>query len=436
MDSFRQTAKSVIFTFLASYDLKIAEILAKSPGTLKNSLKLITSTAVALAVQNNFSYQVAQAFTLNLCTSDALISCVDSSLIPTLSILPSLPLSFNSLAYLGVVQAGQEWSNIFTDNVSVNIKIEFKDYNNFLAQTTENRVIYTYNQFYEKLRADRTFGDNADWDAFSSLQDGSSSSSTFKMLLNLTKDNPNGSGSLTPYLDNNGKANNQLIQMTRANAKALGLLTTSSNDNPYDAIDATIQIDSNPGLTWDFDPTSIDSDKLDFVGVARHEIGHALGFESGVDILDWYGSKYNSTDYTSVTPLDLFRFTSQSQNIAPGIFDWTARKNIDSYFSIDGGVTKLASFSTGVKNGNGKQASHWLNSSTGIMGATTSKGQKLPSISNLDIKALNVIGWNLKQGLGSQITLVPEPSEKLGLMAVGLGFLLTLKNRLRAKNRH
>ncbi len=38
---------------------------------------------------------------------------------------------------------------------------------------------------------------------------------------------------------------------------------------------------------WDFDRSDgITAGAIDFVGVAAHEIGHALGFRSGVDLAD------------------------------------------------------------------------------------------------------------------------------------------------------
>lgn len=43
----------------------------------------------------------------------------------------------------------------------------------------------------------------------------------------------------------------------------------------------------NSKRTFDFDPSNgITAGQFDFVGTATHEIGHVLGFISGVDILD------------------------------------------------------------------------------------------------------------------------------------------------------
>ena len=50
------------------------------------------------------------------------------------------------------------------------------------------------------------------------------------------------------------------------------------------------------------------------MGLAAHEIGHALGFMSGVDILDGNSSagSYADSQFTYVNPLDLFRYSTHS----------------------------------------------------------------------------------------------------------------------------
>ena len=131
--------------------------------------------------------------------------------------------------------------------------------------------------------------------------------------------------------------------------------------------------------------------KYDFVGVAVHEIGHVLGFRSGVDVLDDLPN-FLDFRYSNVAPLDLFRYSQASQRL--GVIDWTASTS-DKYFSLDGGKTKIASFSTGTRFGDGRQASHWKDDlNLGALDPTEKPGEQ-PTITALDLSAFDVIGWDL-----------------------------------------
>lgn len=197
--------------------------------------------------------------------------------------------------------------------------------------------------------------------------------------------------------------NNLRMNLTRANAKALGGL----NVGIVNSLDGAILMNKN--ANWDYNylrNTSIASDKIDFLSVAMHEVGHILGFISGIDKTNVAVSSNTSETAAEVTiksnvsggyredininPLDLFRFsaTSKSQNtieLTPGV---------TTYFSLDGGNTSLTNFSTGENGGDGYQASHWKAQSTplGIMNPTLVRGQRR-NISDLDLRALDAIGW-------------------------------------------
>lgn len=267
-----------------------------------------------------------------------------------------------------------------------------------LAQAGSTRASYSYTEFRTNLALDiRTASDAT---AVASLGGGTS----FNMLLNRTANNPNGAGSAATYVDDDGDANNMTIRLTNANAKALGLTPTVGSD-------ATITFGNS--FTYDYDGSDgISAGAFDFVGIATHEIGHALGFTSGVDILDGNAMSpnfFNDNQFASVNSLDLFRYSAEST--AMGVIDWTADTRT-KYFSLDGGTTSTAGFSTGRNFGDGQQASHWKdNLGIGILDPTAGTGELL-SISETDKLAFDVIGWDL----------VPEPSTGLlCLVAAGIG---------------
>ena len=348
----------------------------------------------------------------------------------------------------GFTAAGALWSAKLTNNVNVNIDINFATLGtNILAQASSTRQNFNYNNVYTALSIGQTSTD--DRAAIASLPIGS-----FNMLLNRTSTNPNGSGSATPYLDANGSANNSNINISQANAKALGLIngatapimsnilmargnngviigpnitTVAGGSTVINQIvpqnsaittvlatgaDASITFSNQYTYTFDFNRNgTIAANSYDFVGLATHEIGHALGFTSGVDVLDVNSPPtklFTEDQLAYVNTLDLFRYSTDSQKV--GAIDWTADTR-DKYFSLDGGVTKLASFATGVTYGDGQQASHWKdNLGLGVMDPTAATGEKLVIAEN-DLRAFDVIGWNRANVTA---TAVPEPADFLG----------------------
>ncbi len=173
--------------------------------------------------------------------------------------------------------------------------------------------------------------------------------------------------------------------LSKANYRALG--------GTPSGIDGEITFSTN--FEWDYDPSDgIDAGKFDFEGVAVHEMGHVLGFSSEVDYVDWMLSQGRTADDVWARPLDFFRFdtadlesgfdfTSTSRNLTPG--------GEHSFYYGDGSVA----MSTGAYEGDARQASHWKDDlGLGMMDPTAAPGELLV-ISEQDLIALDLIGWDV-----------------------------------------
>ncbi|MCX7375819.1 MAG: NF038122 family metalloprotease [Alphaproteobacteria bacterium] len=325
-------------------------------------------------------------------------------------------------------QAAAVWSSVLADNVTVNLTVGTAALGTrILAQAGSTQVDYSYSNTRAALVADATSSNDAI--AIANLQAGPN----LRLLINGTSNNPNGAGSFTPYLDTTGANTNQ-VNMTRANAKALGLgssglLGTSLADGcNTQACDGYIAFNST-NFSWDLDPSNgITAGLYDFVGIAVHEIGHALGFISGVDVLDTNSTGiriFADNEFTFVAPLDFYRCSAASA--AQSALDWTAGTDTGTrLFSLNGCGSSLASFAIGQVRGDGRQASHWKdNLSLGIMDPTSAPGEQL-SITPLDLTAFDVIGWNLTSTptVSAPTVATPAPASALvfAFGLAGLGF--------------
>lgn len=303
----------------------------------------------------------------------------------------------------GFQTAANYWSATLTDNVTVYINIAFNDLPaNVLGSTNPAHALISYST----LRSRLTSGAKSTTDALAvaSLSPGSSASFWATQ------------GDLTARFDNDGSTNNTQFVITTANLKAIGLSANTDAGTP----DASIQFAN--AYAGDFAFTRINggvpANKVDFITVAEHEIGHALGFESGLDYVDYCvdhaascglsGAVNEFENQAIYTPLDLFRYS------ATGKRDLTLGGS--PYFSVDGGATSIQPFSTGVAHGNGWQASHFGTSVITLMRPFVSNGQSYDATAS-DLMAFDAIGWDLAAA-------VPEPSQyamlAVGLVAIGL----------------
>lgn len=340
---------------------------------------------------------------------------------------------------VGIESAGEAWSKFISDDVNLEINVGFEllaDPNdpNEGANAVSNFVEVAYSDYRQALVDNATSEDDAI--AIANLPDGDS----IDLLINNTQENQ---GSDAAYLDDNGSENNSTIELTTANAKALGL-------DVEDSIDATITV--NNDVNWDFDRSDgIAEDAIDFKSVAIHEIGHTLGFNSGIEDLDTTASEnlrelitseeinfedvievlgledlvtefgledaiegvdlgeiiagspiepllesidvdlFVSEDEYTPNSMDLFRYSESSSDL--GIIDLTTGE-AEKYFSLDRGLTEIAQFTTGAL-GDGGEISHWQSGQgIGIMQAGIGPGA-IVNISDTDLQLLDVIGWEI-----------------------------------------
>jgi hypothetical protein len=310
-------------------------------------------------------------------------------------------------AQAGFQAAANFWSSIITNDVTVRINVRYADLGpNVLGSAGSTLTIRSIEETSARIAF---FGSNSATDqtvlasGLPNLTPGLGGFGAVDVVTPGYVDalNQLGIDTSTSVFDNDGSFNNIAVALSTANAKALGF------GIPDTVSDANISFSSTFG--FDFDPTNgIAPGQYDFIGVAIHEFGHALGFLSGADDYDFLGcpsgpgcaafSDYAVNDDYWGYALDLFRYNEK------GMLDW--RPGVDSFFSIDGGATSMGGFSSGTFNGDGNQASHWnapdaapfCSGFIGIMNPYLCGGRegfnRNAIITSRDIAAFDAIGWN------------------------------------------
>jgi hypothetical protein len=354
-----------------------------------------------------------------------------------------------SKAELGFRIAADYWESVLTNDAVVNFDVGFSNLGpNVLGSTGSN--LYTYldiSDYYALLtgNVNKSALDNLVLQNLAPLDANGSVSVTVPEYFNTaTQSGVAASGSRQAP---SGEAISNTIAVSTANLKALVDDSAFFESLFGDVTDAEINFSNT--FAFDFNPANgVNTGTYDFIGVAVHEMGHALGFLSGAQDFDYsVGGGYPVDTYWWGYAADIFRYT------ADGKLDWTF--NSPAYFSVDGGATAFngAYWSTGDINGDGWQASHWKAPGTcnladfeGIMNPYICDGL-VDETTSSDLALLDAIGWNTNVDVIAQpgytfttaqmftafrpAAGVPEPSS-WGLMLMGFGGLGTA---LRARRR-
>ncbi|MGE4048370.1 MAG: NF038122 family metalloprotease [Acetobacteraceae bacterium] len=143
-----------------------------------------------------------------------------------------------------------------------------------------------------------------------------------------------------------------------AQAKALGFSAANAT-----TLDGAIGFSSTASYTFDPANRAV-TGKIDMIGLAEHELAHVLG----------------RVTYGWVTPFNLLRYS------APGVWQPTGT-SVQTYFSIDGGVTNLGNFS---RTGDSDDWDYGM--SDDVSAAFISKGLELV-FSDADRTLINALGY-------------------------------------------
>jgi hypothetical protein len=312
-------------------------------------------------------------------------------------IVPGPTLSSNAPALAAFNRAAQDWQSRFTDPVTVTINADLAPLGPSIIGDT---AAVTLQGTYDEVRG-------------AMVLDGADEPSNLPITAALPT-SANYSVTIPP-----GRTLNPQIALTKANAKALGF---TGLDAQFGNSDALIRFSST--FAFDYDNSNgVSVGQMDFQTVAAHEIGHVLGFISGVDDVN------DGADPVQGLTLDLFRFANNAPGRDPSnlaefaIFPRDLIPGQDAVF--DDTLTEYG-MSTGLGNvqfpgTDNRQASHWkadelTGSYVGIMDPTLQFGTT-EDITAADLRAMDLIGYDLA---------VPEPT---GVTAIAVGVLLTLRRR-------
>lgn len=284
-------------------------------------------------------------------------------------------LAGNAQALAAWTAAVDLWESVLTDNITMTIAGDLAALNPGVLGSTSTRL---FGDAYNNIRAAIVADAAPDEGILASLPTAAQ--------INVDVQSAPAGFSYSPS-----------IVAAKSAFRAQGFDMSFDDPNP----DATITFSTGFLSSFDFDPSDgITAGKLDFFAVVVHEIGHALGFNSNVDTIDFIIDNTQFLPFAAAPyAMDLFRLLpgAGAANFTTATRILTAGNENTAQTFYDGNVERR--LSTGRSNGDGNQASHWRADeisgiTVGIMDPTLSPGQ-LGKLTNSDVRLLGLIGWDV-----------------------------------------
>lgn len=318
-------------------------------------------------------------------------------------LVPGAGLAANPAALAAFERAAAQWEAVISDPIVVTIAADFADIGNpgIIGQSSSVLLQGPYDAIRDAMVADAAAdGDDRILTALPAAA---------QFVASLP-----GGFSLTGN-----------VLGTKANLKALGF---TDLDTLFGTTDATITFNST--FSFDLDRSDgVSPGTIDFETTATHEIGHALGFLSSVDFVD-----ASSGGLVWPNTLDLERFANGTRDpSSPAQFASFPRSMLPGVDAIVDDVDAEWRLSTGLQNGDGRQASHWKDdvltgAFIGIMDPTLASATVEP-ITIADLRALDLIGYDLALAADSLCGVAPEPAASCLLQSRPLGATVSILDR-------
>lgn len=300
---------------------------------------------------------------INRRTILALSAAVAATGVPVraLTIVPTFDTTITSLSNASTVEAAidyadEQYEELYSNPITVNIDFQATTGASYLGDTFA------------------TYGTNIAYSTIRSAFDSDAASHGQSDQMTAAADN-------WPATDPTGSGSDWYVPT--AEQKALGLLSATNS-----ASDAKIIFNFNNAsgfgpFTYTYDPYDrgvTSGTTFDFIGVAEHEIAHALGRDAMLGAAD-------SINKPSYSPLDLYYFDG------PGSLGLNSTSG--DYFSINDGQTNLKNFASGMTDN-----SDWANNGPNGYVPDSFNAASNNGIANtltpVDLTVMDVLGYDIQ----------------------------------------